>query len=80
MSGCALIRTQERCVRRPFGPAVTGFRLRGRAAEVRDVPDRTPIDPDSGGCRAYGCADEVFDADRVLLGNYQRIEMHRSRC
>ncbi len=60
--------------------AVGECRLRGRAAEVRGVPDGTPIDPDSGGCSAYGCADEVFDVDRVLLGDYERIERHRTSC
>ena len=52
----------------------------GRAAEALGVPDGSRVDPDSGGCRAYGCSDEIVTADRVLLSDYRSVEMFRSNC
>lgn len=54
--------------------------VQGRAATALGVEEGARVDPDSGGCEAYGCADIVVSADRLLLPDYRTVEEIRNRC
>ena len=52
----------------------------GESAELTGVEPGSVASPDSGGCLAYNCADEVQHVRRVLLSDYERVESSRRRC
>jgi hypothetical protein len=52
----------------------------GRAADSLGVADGARVDPDSGGCRAYGCVDIVTSTNRILLPDIHRTESVRLTC